>query len=198
MRISQTLLLAATLISRHAATQRSVAPQQHVPAAVTRIAISQTGHYRLQAGRFGAVWVDIGSELLMASGITGRHTVRHVGSGNAGYVHPSAAVQFGKPKNGTGQLVIVLPRGTHQEFTILPIVIDKQLEDASGRNLTLFVALENCRIRDIRNSGDESEWIGGEPRTISLRAGGTAWIAPGIHHFQNLGSTPAKLVGIEW
>jgi hypothetical protein len=76
--------------------------------------------------------------------------------------------------------------------------LSSSIEDASDRNATLLVAISDCRFRDVRNLGDESEWTPSKPEIVAMSVGNVKWIRPGIHHFKNLGLATAKLVSIEW
>jgi hypothetical protein len=60
------------------------------------------------------------------------------------------------------------------------------------------VAIADCRFRDTPNLGDESSWVPSKPNVVAMKAAGVKWIHPGVHHFKNLGRTPARLVAVEW
>jgi hypothetical protein len=98
-------------------------------------------------------------------------------------------------------LVIVNVRRARQAQTFDQVELDpgKAMEDASSRNETLLVALSPIRLRDIMNHSDEGEPPSyGEPHSVALEAGKTAWLQPGMHQITNIGGSIAKFVTIEW
>lgn len=97
-------------------------------------------------------------------------------------------------------LVHVLPH--KQTLTILnnTLEVNQELEDASGRNQTLMIALNTLQFRDETNlaAAEDEPWKSSHPRTISLQRGGTAWLKKGKHRVRNTGAATARFITIEW
>jgi hypothetical protein len=165
-------------------------------AIVTQIELSTGEGYTLPKDQAGSVWIALDPVILKTAKV-GLQNNKSIRAGDAGTISSGDELEFRVDGEPRARLVIVRPKTTHQELTVEPVVLGS-LEDGSGRNATLFVAVSDCHFRDIRNLGDESEWIPGKPAIIVMKAGNTRWIRPGIHHFENLGPTESKLVSIEW
>jgi hypothetical protein len=79
------------------------------------------------------------------------------------------------------------------------LVADQEFEDASSRNQTLVIALDNLQIKDKQNLAPEGEpWKSTKARVIQLQRGETAWLNQGMHRVRNAGSTVARFITIEW
>jgi hypothetical protein len=166
-------------------------------ALVTQINVSLGETYALTKDHEGDVWTAIDPLVLMTKK-DGKQTTKRVLAGEAAIVGSGEELQFHVDGDSHARLVIVKPKTAHQELTVGPFILSSTIEDASDRNATLLVAVSDCRFRDTRNLGDESEWIPSKPDIIMMKAGSVRWIRPGIHHFKNLGPMAAKLVSIEW
>jgi hypothetical protein len=144
-------------------------------------------------GRSGTVWITLDLVLLFKTEGSQR-TSKEIHAGDAGKSDPGEGLQF-RARNGQhGRLVVIKPKTAHQELTISPFVLSDSIEDASDRNATLLVAVSDSRFRDTWNLGDESKWIPSKPAVVVLDVGSVRWMRPGIHHFKNLGLTPARMV----
>jgi hypothetical protein len=126
----------------------------------------------------------------------GAASADRVVAGESGILGNGEEAQFRVMSGSSARLIRVDPKAPHQELTIDRFALDS--EDGSDRNATLLVAITDCRFRDVRNLGDESEWTPSKPEIVAMSAGSVRWIRPGIHHFTNLGSQTAKVVSIEW
>jgi hypothetical protein len=178
------------------------AQQTHVllddaKALVTEVELSAAQTYTLPEDQGGTVWTALDPVVLLATK-DGQHSQKRIHTGDAATVGAGEHVEFRAGRGSRARLVLVKPKVTQQELTVEPFVLTGSLEDASDRNATLLIAISNSRFRDTRNFGDESEWKPGKPDIITMQSGSVRWIRPGIHHFKNLGLTPAKLVSIEW
>ena len=164
---------------------------------VTQLDLSPGESYAVPKDNSGAAWIAL-DPVLLAAKEDGSQSSRQIKPGDAEVVEADEHLVF---RGQTGQhvrLIIVKPKGRHQDLTVSPFLDSASLEDASARNVTLLVAVSACHFRDTRNLGDESEWKPGKPVIITMRPGSVRWIRSGIHHFKNLGPTPVKLVSIEW
>ncbi len=164
---------------------------------VTRIDLAPDEAYTPTKEQGGAVWIALDS-LVLKTNKGGQDSIKLVRRGESASVDPEASAQFGAESGRASHMLLVEPKTVHQELTVSPFVLSGSLEDASDRNATLLIALSNCHFRDTRNLGDESEWVPSKPEMVVMMAGGVKWIRPGIHHFRNLGSSPARMVSIEW
>ncbi|MHB1022637.1 MAG: hypothetical protein ACYC46_14220 [Acidobacteriaceae bacterium] len=166
-------------------------------ALVREVNLSPGQAYMLPKNQLGVVWVAL-TPLIFSQTTHGQQIQKQVASGDAETDNADERSSFRTKDGQPGRLIVVTPKVIQQELTVSPFVIENSLEDASDRNATLLVAITDCRFRDIRNRGDESEWIPGRPDIVMMKSGEVRWIRPGIHHFKNLGPTTAKLVSIEW
>lgn len=84
-------------------------------------------------------------------------------------------------------------------ITSTSLAAHQDLEDASDRNQTLVVALDNLEIRDEQSLAAEGEpWKPSEIKIIRLQRGETGWLDHGKHRVRNAGSTVARFITIEW
>jgi quercetin dioxygenase-like cupin family protein len=190
------------LVLMHLAAAPASSQQTHVllddaKALVTQIELSAGQTYTVPEGQAGTVWTALDPVVLLETKGEQQNQKR-VHAGDAATVSAGEHIGFRAGRGLPVRLVLVKPKTTQQELTVESFVLTGSLEDASGRNATLLIAISNSRFRDTRNLGDESEWKPGKPDTITMRSGSVRWILPGIHHFKNLGSTAARLVSIEW
>jgi len=122
-------------------------------------------------------------------------------SGERSFVHSRQTVHVNSSDTRPPLLVVVNVRTARQALTFdrIELVPGKVMEDASARNETLLVALTALHLRDIIDNSEEGEPSNyGQPRSIELPAGKTAWLPPGMHQITNVGGSPARLVTIEW
>jgi hypothetical protein len=98
-------------------------------------------------------------------------------------------------------LVIVYVLSARQPLTIEGTMLDsyQELDDASSRNSTLIIAINDLELSDVRDLADEGDrWKSSPQQRIFLQAGQTSWLKSGIHRLKNVGSTSARFVSIEW
>ena len=164
---------------------------------VTQIDLSPGESYLILKDESRAVWTVLDPALL-AIKKDGSESRKQIRPGEAEVVGVDEQLVF-QGQTGQGvRLIIVKPKGQHQDLTVSHFLASGSLEDASDRNATLLVAVTACRFRDTPNLSDESEWVPGKPIIVAMKVGTVRWIRPGMHHFKNLGSIAAKLVSIEW
>ncbi len=115
-------------------------------------------------------------------------------------IRGSRDVKVGSSPGAAAQLLVVKVKMATQGLTINPVRLKSAqgLDDASGRNMTLLIALSPVHLSDVVNLGDESQWHPSKPRTIVLRKGQTQWLRAGIHHLQNSGGQLADFITVEW
>lgn len=186
-----------SLASLCASSQQTHVLLNDEKALVTQIKVSPGETYSLTKDQGGNVWVAI-DPVVLVTNKGGMQTRRRVRAGEAAIVGSDEELEFRVESNSRARLVIVKPKIADQELTVGPFVLNSTIEDASDRNATLLVAVTDARFRDMRNLGDESEWIPSKPNIIVMNYGSVRWIRPGIHHFKNLGPMAASLVSIEW
>jgi hypothetical protein len=186
-----------TLTSLYATSQQTHILLNDEKALVTQIEVSPGETYVLTKDQRGDVWTAIDPVVLVTKK-GGAQISRRVRAGEAAIVSSDEELKFHLESVSHSRLVIVKPKMAHQELTVGPFILSSSIEDASDRNATLLVAVSDCRFRDTRNLGDESEWIPSKPNIVTMSAGSVRWIRPGIHHFKNLGPIAAVLVSIEW
>jgi hypothetical protein len=76
---------------------------------------------------------------------------------------------------------------------------NQELEDTSGRNATLLVAITSLRLHDVRNLAGEGEhWKSSSQKIIELQQGHTVWLTQGMHRLRNSGNTATQFVTVEW
>jgi hypothetical protein len=191
------IIVLALFASTFALAQQSRVLLNDAKVVVTEVEVSPDASYTLPQSQNGVVWVAIDTaSLLTMRG--GQRNTRQIHAGDSGMRGTGEELQFRADGGSRGRLVVIHPKTQHQELTVGPFDITTSLEDASDRNATLLVAITDCRFRDVRNLGDESTWKSSRPQVVEMMAGSVKWIAPGIHHFENTGRTPAKLLSIEW
>ena len=166
-------------------------------ALVTRVQLSPGESFIMPDDQTGSIWVSL-DPLVLVTRKDGRQNKRNVLAGNTGTIIAGETLTFEIEIGLHAQLIIVKPKMPQQDLTVGPFLQSNSLEDASGRNATLLIAISSSQFQDIRNLGDESEWKPGKPDIVTMRSGSVRWIRSGIHHFKNLGPNPAKLVAIEW
>jgi len=193
-------LIAMTLL--YAASKPVPAQQAHIllddqKARATAIEVSLAEPYTLKADKRGSVWVAL-DPFILSKNKGGQKSSKRVRAGDAEIVGSDEELQFRTESGLRARLVVIDPRMPHQELTVSPFTLSSSIEDASERNATLLVAISDCRFRDVRNLGDESEWTPSKPQIVAMSVGNVKWIRPGIHHFKNLGLATANLVSIEW
>ena len=164
---------------------------------VRRIEISPGETYTLPREQEGDVWTAI-DPIVLVTKKDGKQSIKRVLAGEAAPAGSGEELQFHVAGNLHARLVIIQPKMAHQELTVGPFILTSTLDDASDRNATLLVAVSDCRFSDTRNLGDESKWLPSKADVITMTPASAMWISPGIHHFNNLGHTPAQLVSIEW
>ena len=164
---------------------------------VTQIDLSPGESYSIPKDESGAVWTVLDPALL-ATKKNGRQSSKQIKPGDAEVVGADEQLVFQGQSGQHLRLIIVKPKGQHQDLTVSPFLASGSLEDASDRNATLLVAVSSSRFRDTRNLGDESEWLPSKPNVIVMKPGTVRWIRSGIHHFKNIGPSPVKIVSIEW
>jgi hypothetical protein len=163
----------------------------------TRIDLSPGEAYALSEDQGRSVWTAL-DPVVFTTSKGSQRSRKQVPAGEAAMLNAGEHVEFRAENGSPASLVLVEPKMTKQDLTVGPFILNGSLEDASGRNATLLVAVSSCRFRDIRNLGNESEWVPSKPDIVVMKAGTVRWIRPGIHHFKNLSAAPAKLVSIEW
>ena len=164
---------------------------------VTQIDLSPGESYSISKDKSGVIWVALDPALLITKN-DGLQGSKQIKPGDAEVVGVNEELVFQGQTGQDVRLILVKPKGPHQDLTVGPFLASGSLEDASDRNATLLVAVSACRFRDTRNIGDESEWKPGKPDIITMRPGSVRWIRSGIHHFKNLDPKAAKLISIEW
>lgn len=164
---------------------------------VTQIELSAGQTYTVPGDQAGVVWTAL-DEVVLLGAKGGQRNQKRIHAGDAATVGAGEHVEFQAGRGLPAHLVLVKPKLSQQELTVEPFVLTGSLEDASDRNATLLIAISNSRFRDTRNLDDESEWRPGRADIITMRSGSVRWIRSGIHHFNNLGPTAARLVSIEW
>ena len=163
---------------------------------ITEVEVTPGKPYTLATGRNGDVWVAL-NPVEIVTGMDRRQNRRKLQAGDAEFSDSTENLQFRVSEGSHAAVLVVrLKAPLAQKLTIEQI--SPSFEDASDRNQTLLVAITDCHFRDTRNIGDESEWIPSKPNVVMMRAGEVKWIRPGIHHFENLGGSAARLVSIEW
>lgn len=166
-------------------------------ALVTQVEIPPGETYTLQGNQEQTVWVTLDA-VLFSDGKGGDQPPKRAREGDAVTLNKGGQIEFRSANNSPARLVVVRAKMVQQVLTVESLSLTGSLEDASARNATLFVGISSCHFQDIRNRGDESEWLPGSPERIVMQPGNVRWINPGIHHFQNLGPGASKLVTIEW
>jgi hypothetical protein len=194
------LLLASALVhslATGAFSQHSLVLLDDAKAVVTRTDVYSDKPCVLASSQAGSVWAAV-DPVIVVTRKDGGETRKEVRSGGYGIVGSGEVLEFRATAALPSRLVFVMPKMPHQELTVGDFSLNRSLEDASDRNATLLIALTDCRFSDTRNLGDESEWVPSKARVVVMRSGSVKWIGPGIHHFKNLGSTPTRLVSVEW
>ncbi|AQS86058.1 MAG: hypothetical protein ABF876_14285 [Acetobacter aceti] len=150
--------------------------------------------YLLQPeNRYGAVWVALDKNTLK----NGRTPLQ---KGSYGTVEAQEKVCFSSNETKKSKILVIFINTKSQPLTITSTNLSpaKSLSDASDRNKTLLVALDNMTLTDTITSGEEDNWRKGNPKKISLLSGSTAWIEPGIHTLKNVGREKSEFITIEW
>jgi hypothetical protein len=122
-------------------------------------------------------------------------------AGERRFVHGREIVKVSPSGSRPTTLLIVNVKRARQAQTFyrFELTPGEVMEDSSSRNETLLVVLNAFRLRDAINNSDEvSPSNYGQPHTIKLEAGQTAWLRPGMHQISNSGGSKASFVTIEW
>ncbi|WP_264801048.1 hypothetical protein [Acetobacter nitrogenifigens] len=143
--------------------------------------------------QYGAVWIAL------TGGMTGKGG-KTISRGDYGEAKPGDDILFSPEGSSRPGLIIISVQTEKQPLTITPVTIDPGgvMADASDRNTTLLIALNNLAITDITSSGEEENWRVGKPEKIAMQAGEVRWIKPGVHKLKNVKSTKSELITIEW
>jgi len=166
-------------------------------ALVTQVEVPPGETYTLHGNQEQTVWVTLDS-IVFSGGKGGDQTPKRARAGDAATLNKGGQIEFRSANNLPAHLIVVRAKNTQQDLTVGSLSLTGGLEDASARNATLFVGISSSHFQDVRNLGDESEWLPSSPEKIVMQPGSVRWIKPGIHHFKNLGPGAAKLVTIEW
>lgn len=187
-------LLSSGLFTRSSLAQHPKVLLNDANVLATEVEVSRQHPFTLPNSTQGTVWIALGPMSLSSKKVS---TPRALHTGNAEFT--DAALEFHVESDERAHLILITPKRPHQPLTVSPAFLSGgDLEDASARNATLIVSISPVRFRDICNRGDESQWLPGQPRIISLQPAHLAWIRPGIHHFHQLGRAKSDLVSIEW
>ena len=115
---------------------------------------------------------------------------------------PAGTIADFKPAaSASPQLALVQILKSPQPLTVVAnsLAVHQGLEDASARNETLLIALDDFQISDERALTDEGKpWTSARAKSVRLRKGETTWLEPGMHRVQNVGSSNARFLTIEW
>jgi hypothetical protein len=141
---------------------------------VTEVEVSPTEPYALTQDANGAVWVALDPINFLSVRGDLRES-RQILAGDSGKDASGEELQF-EASGSAAHLVIIHTKTPHQELTVGPFGLESSIEDASGRNATLLVAITDCRFRDTRNLGDESSWVPSKPSVVEMKAGTVKWV----------------------
>jgi hypothetical protein len=193
----RTLILAGLLFGAHLCSAGSPPQKGKLePAQVSRLLIQPKNSRLVRAlSAEGLIFIALKDCSLV---VNGEELILR--RGEFKQIPGSKTLEVGSIHGVSADLLLVNIRKTLQPLTIELTDLDgnQSLEDASDRNTTLLVAISSVKLCDTLNVGDESGWLPGKSRFISLRSGEARWVRAGIHHFKNRNADLAKFITVEW
>ena len=169
--------------------------------AKARISIVQVlphlGYYVTAKIPFGSVVIR-----LDGPGVCGdaKGSSRVIVTGDPCLVHSGEKASFPNTSGHAVQMLIIDLMSKHQALTIEKHTLapGRELEDASERNETLVIAKSPVRLRETRDSRDDSKRVSGKAEVINLKPLTVSWLQPGTYAFTNLLTIPSSFVLVEW
>jgi hypothetical protein len=122
-------------------------------------------------------------------------------SGEYREISSGESLELAPTKATAPRLLLVDIVASSQALTIEATKLSphQELEDASDRNETLLIALNNMQLRDERDLAEEGEPCKPSlPKVIRLNSGHSVWLKPGMHRVRNTGNSTASFVTVEW